>query len=368
VWSEESCPSYDVTTTRTLYVDARHLERSPTGVGVWLRSILEEWARVEPGPEVRLLTRAFAPHPEPLRLEPIALPSAAWHLAAAWRTLRSRGRYLSPDSFLVPILLGGRATLVVHDLTPLVLPQAHTRRSRLSHRLLLRLAARRAGVVVVPSTATRDDLLAMVPSSADRVRVVPEAARRLPMPSVDAELPDESTPYVLYVGTVEPRKNVDVLVRSFRRSAPPGWKLLIAGKLGWLSPEAKQQLLHDIGDDGRVRLLGYVDDARLGSLYRHAALFVYPSSYEGFGLPVLEAMASGVPTITTDASALVEVAGGAARCVPLRDLEAGLGEALVELTAAPAARDLLAAAGRARAAEFTWEAVAGAILDLATQP
>lgn len=341
---------------RPLFVDARQLERAPTGVAIWLRSILAEPATR--AADVRLLTRG-RPEAPGGAVEPIGAPSAAWHLVAAWRTRRAGGRYLSPDSFIVPILLGRRATLVVHDLTPVLLPAAHTRRTWVSHVLGLRIAVLRAGAVVVPSEATRDDLLRLVPRAEARTHVVAEAARLLPKgpPVVDP-------PFVLYVGTIEPRKNVEALVRAFRRAAPEGWRLVLAGKLGWLSGEAKASLADAVGDDGRVVQLGYVDDATLGGLYAAAGLFVYASSYEGFGLPVLEAMSHGVATVTTDAAALAEVSGGAAVCVPLDDLDGGLERTLADLLRRPEERERLAAAGLRRAEELSWRAAAEAVLEL----
>jgi len=342
-----------------VFVDARHLDRSPTGVGVWLRAILTEWSAS--GVEVEPLTRTTTDAPGGTAATPVRAPSALWHAAVAWRTWRARGRYLSPDSFVVPLLLGRRATLVVHDLTPLLLKQAHTRRTWLSHALLLRLAARRVGAVVVPSRATGDDLIRFVPQAAGRVHVVPEAARDLPAPT---EAPARAEPFVLYVGTIEPRKNVDVLVRAFSAAAPSDWRLVLAGKLGWLDDDQRAALLADVDADARVELLGYVSDEALAALYRDADLLVYPSSYEGFGLPVLEAMSRGVATVTTDAAALVEVAGDAAARVPLADLEDALVDAIGRLTADPDARAALAASGLERAASFSWRSAAADLLDL----
>jgi glycosyltransferase involved in cell wall biosynthesis len=340
-----------------LFVDARHLELRPTGVGTWLRSILDEWATLPDAERIFLLTRGDVPTRGGLRASPIAAPSVLWHLVAAWRTWRAGGSYLSPDSYLVAILLGRRATLVVHDLTPIVLPGAHTRRSALSHRLL-GVVARRVGRLVVPSEATRDDLVRHVRGRTAPIEVIPEAARTLP----SGTSPSHPGPYVLYVGTIEPRKNVDVLVRAFTRAAPDGWRLVIAGGLGWLDAAARAELLAAAEADGRVDVLGYVSDDALSALYRDAEIFVYPSSYEGFGLPVLEAMQHGVPTVVSDAAALVEVAGDAALRVPLADLENGLVEVLARLMSSPDDRRALGAAGRSRANAFSWEAAARVLL------
>jgi glycosyltransferase involved in cell wall biosynthesis len=168
-------------------------------------------------------------------------------------------------------------------------------------------------------------------------------------------------PFVLHTGTHEPRKNVLALVEGFLAApVPEPWQLVLAGRPGWLSAEdaARLEQLVERGH-GRVVRLGYVSDAVLAGLYAGAELFAYPSSYEGFGLPVVEAMAAGVPVVTTDATALVEVAGGAARIVPLGpELPARLGAALAELAADPQARKELVERGHDRAAGFTWSRTA----------
>jgi glycosyltransferase involved in cell wall biosynthesis len=174
------------------------------------------------------------------------------------------------------------------------------------------------------------------------------------------------TPYVLAVGTVQPRKNYEMLVRAFRPVADRHSHLLvIAGGKGWMDEgllaEIERQRL-----GGRVRLTGFVDDADLPGLYSAADLFVFPSLYEGFGLPLLEAMACGVPVITSNASSLPEVvqdqsdvAGSPASAVLLSPTdEAAWSEVMLHLLADGGARRRLIEAGFARSARFSWRATA----------
>ena len=165
--------------------------------------------------------------------------------------------------------------------------------------------------------------------------------------------------YILFVGTIEPRKNLTTLLEAFaqlpaalRREHP----LILAGHPGWRT-EPIYAAAADLRAEGTVRFLGGVPDQALPELYAGAVLFVYPSLDEGFGLPPLEAMACGTPVIISDAPALVEVSGPAARVVPRRDPGA-LTAALTDLLADPAERARLAAAGQRHASQFTWERTA----------
>jgi alpha-1,3-rhamnosyl/mannosyltransferase len=348
-----------------LLVDARCLSGARTGVGTFLASLVHEWERSAPD-RVVLLVRAaddLVARRTTLPLVPLGGPGPVWHLRAAREARRRGARYLSPDSFLVPSLIGRSAALVVHDLTPLLLPEAHPGRSRLSHRLFTKLGVRRVGAVITPSQTTADDVHALVPEAAPRLHVVPEAARQLPRGEAQ---PPVAEPYVLHVGTIEPRKNVLTLLRAFEEAAPSGWSLVLAGKVGWLDDTDRAELEHRAAPGGRVHHLGFVSDEDLDALYRGAGLFVYPSSYEGFGLPVLEAMSYSVPVLASDASALVEVGGDAVAYAPLADLEDGLVRQLSRLLGDEGARRALADKGQARSQQFSWADAAAEILALAT--
>jgi glycosyltransferase involved in cell wall biosynthesis len=171
----------------------------------------------------------------------------------------------------------------------------------------------------------------------------------------------DDRPYVLSVGTLQPRKNYIRLMQAFDAlpvARETDFQLLIAGGRGWRYDD----VLHEAVQRGaRVRLVGFVDDADLPALYRHAAAFVFPSLYEGFGLPVLEAMACGAPVVCSNVSSLPEVAGDAALLVNPRDV-AALADAMARVLWDDALRQTMVQRGVAQAAQFTWERAAGQLL------
>jgi glycosyltransferase involved in cell wall biosynthesis len=253
----------------------------------------------------------------------------------------------------------------VHDLIPLRLPRLVPWRHRWAVRALLGSALRRARQVIAVSEATRGELLARYRLPADRVRVVPEAAAARFTPPSAGVLAEArarhglEAPYVLFVGLLEPKKNLPALLDAVARLRRAGaWgptQLVLAGAPGW-GTEGLAAAAHRLGLDGTVRFLGAVADADLPALYGGALAFAFPSLWEGFGLPVLEAMASGTPVVASRRGALPEVTGGAALLV---EPEASpLAEALGSLLADRALRERLRAAGLARAAFFSWERTA----------
>jgi glycosyltransferase involved in cell wall biosynthesis len=222
-------------------------------------------------------------------------------------------------------------------------------------------ALRQAAAVLVISETTRDDLLSCypLPGLEKKVVVLPLGVT----PSVAAgPLPPGLEPgYILAVGTVEPRKNYPRLLAAYRQlrsrtDVPP---LVIAGRPGWAYGDTLQQ----IGAEPGVRFLGHVEDATLTALYEHAGVLAFPSLYEGFGLPLLEAMAHGVPSVVSGVGAMPEVAKGAAILVDPEDVSSIAG-GLERLLADPALREKLGEAGRRRAADFSWERAAATTIEV----
>jgi glycosyltransferase involved in cell wall biosynthesis len=169
------------------------------------------------------------------------------------------------------------------------------------------------------------------------------------------ELPER---YLLYLGTLEPRKNVSLLLRAFAQlvARHPEARLVVAGKKGWHF-ESIFATAAELGLGAKVRFAGYIDEADKPALIRGALLFVYPSLHEGFGIPVLEAMASGVPTIAGNRTAIPEIAGDGALLIDPTS-QAELADALERLYSDPKARSQLAARGLAQAARFSWKKTA----------
>ncbi len=250
--------------------------------------------------------------------------------------------------------------MTVHDLAFLRFPGLFPRAWRALYRAGLAAAVRRAHVILTPSRHTAEDLLERTRARPERIHVVPLAAS-LEHGAGDPERVLERLkvprPYVLFVGTLEPRKNLVRLVRAYRRVAADGLPhaLVLAGPLGWRPKALHRELA--LRGPGEVVLTGPLPPADLDALYRGADLFAYPSLYEGFGLPVLEAMARGVPTVASATSSIPEVAGDAAILVDPRSVRE-LARAISDVLADRDLAERLAFRGRARAARFSWEETA----------
>ncbi|SDN43891.1 glycosyltransferase family 4 protein [Allokutzneria albata] len=292
----------------------------------------------------------------------LSLPRRA--LTAAWE----RGLPLWPggDSLHAPTPLAparakrGRSLVVtVHDTVPWTHPETLTRRGVSWHRRMITRAVERADAVVVPTAAVAADLSLHAPGST-RVEVIGEgvpASLREPSESIrEAVVRRLAVPrrYLLAVGTVEPRKGLDVLIKALAEDVVPDVPLLVVGAQGWGKVDLAALARAAGLDAGRVRQLGAVTDVDLGVLLHGAAALVAPSQAEGFGLPVLEAMAAGVPVVHSDAPALVEVAGGAGISVPRNDATALARALRTVLTDAEHAAAMVDA-GRLRARDHTWE-------------
>jgi glycosyltransferase involved in cell wall biosynthesis len=342
-------------------VDARAAAEVPAGRGRVVRELLRAWAARSDDTQFRLYCR------EPWeelgeRFAWTAVPSRdpVWHVRTALRASRECDVFLSTNSYLTAWFMRIPCAVIVHDLVAFLDGmQAQARAARIE-RATIRPALRRAAALVCNSEATRADLVARFPAAATRARVVTFAAdARFGHAVRSAEVEARhglGRPYVLAVGTLEPRKNLERLIAAWEQ-LPGTHALALVGPRGW-DDELIVQRARRAGD---VRLLGRVSDDDLAALYAGAACFAYPSLYEGFGLPVLEAMAAGAPVVTSNLSSLPEVAGDAALLVDPRDI-AGLRDALARVLGDDALAGELRARGRKRAAQFSWDRTADATL------
>ncbi|HYF45768.1 MAG TPA: glycosyltransferase family 1 protein, partial [Acidimicrobiales bacterium] len=249
--------------------------------------------------------------------------------------------------------------VTVHDLAPLHHPEHHPKRSLGFYRKGFALACAEADRVCCPSQATLEDCVAEG-FDRDKLRHVPWGVRPTAVAdeAIDAlrAQHDLGEAYVLWVGTAEPRKNLAVLLDAFAKVARPGLTLALVGPEGWNEDVAAR-----IGDRTDVRTLGFVADEDLAALYAGASVFCYPSLLEGFGLPVLEALAQGAPVVTSAGTATEELVDGVGAAVDPHDAQA-VADGLAAVLDDPAEAERRRVAGRSRAAELTWEATASAMM------
>ena len=352
---------------------------APGGMGTYVRELVPALVRADPSLEVRLFHSRFdqaEPELWTRRFGVESLPREARRLYPSWALL---ARPALPESIASASLLhspvpaavppartGQRLVVTIHDVAFLAHPEVFPPVWRLMYRAGLRAAVRRADALIAPSRHTAEDLVRRTKVPSDRVHVVPLAPfPSSPGPSVEKVLARFKIrqPYVLFAGTLEPRKNLVRLVRAYRRMAGRGSAhgLVLAGPIGW----QPQPLMREVAQEGpgEVLMVGKVSPADLDALYRGADAFAYPSLYEGFGLPVLEAMARGVPCVVSTSSSLPEVAGEAA--LPVDPLSVGaLAEAMERLTTDPGLATRLRQAGLERAARFSWDQTARWTLDV----
>jgi alpha-1,3-rhamnosyl/mannosyltransferase len=249
----------------------------------------------------------------------------------------------------------------VHDLLALAVPEMHTLRHRLSVLPFLRSSLSRAARIAAVSEATAAEVRRFFPECSTKIAVVPNGVESDFRPGEAAEIAATRARlgcpngYVLCVATLEPRKNLGVLFDAWEclasgdPSTPP---LLLAGATGWKNRALERRMaeLRALG----ARHLGYLERAELVRVFQAARVFVYPSLYEGFGLPALEALACGIPTIVSDRTSLPEIVGGAGTIFPAEDARA-LAAALRRILDDASEASRLARLGIERAAHFTWE-------------
>ena len=346
-------------------LDARTVSPRFPGIGRYVLGLLKGLAPDRPA----LVT---SPSPDPRlprdRMRPVA--ASPFDLRQQWEVRRAireaGGRVYHSPYYLMPLRPGVPTILNGWDLTPLTVPGLFGPASRLAFRVAHLLALRTAHRVIVPTRAVYEDFRRFFPHDQSKTVVIPPGA------DFENAVGDEEAAtararlgiaprYLLYAGSNKPHKNLPVLIDAWaaalRRSPTPlATQLVVAGPGDARFPRAAS--LAEVRGVGRhVRELGHVDDAMLAALYAGATLFVFPSRAEGFGLPVVEAMARGVPVICSRVPALLEVTAGAAATCGADDAEA-LGALIARLLEDESERERLGRAGIARASDFTWKAAA----------
>ena len=317
------------------------LDESPSGVGLYSREILHGLAGAHADVRFRF---CYRPHRYLRSLAVDLPPNARRGLLAEPVGPRFANLFHGLNQRLPRIRLR-RPVATFHDLF-VMSGDYSTPEFRARFTAQARDAAARADAIITVSAFTASQVVSLLGVPAERVRVVHHGTRGLRFPDAAREK------IVLTVGAVQKRKNIARLVEAFE-AVDPEWKLVVAGGEGFGSAEIRERIARSPAR-GRIEITGYIPADELAAWYARASVFAFPSLDEGFGMPLLEAMAAGTPVVTSNRSALPEVAGDAALQVDPADT-AALATALTQLTQDQGLRDRLAERGRLRAQEFTWE-------------
>ncbi len=363
-------------------VDASILAEPKTGVGHYVAETLQQMARQRPrwhfylyahvpltcSPRGDNVIFRLLPAGSKITWMQYTLPRA---LAADDITLLWGGNYHLP-------LQPGRQkkVLTVHDLVFRRYPFTLPLKRALHLRAALPLYINRADHILTVSQSSAQEIAAAYACPPEKITVTPPAARAVFHEAAAGAFPGgpvhqdgaQAEGYLLYVGTIEPRKGIDTLMRALCLHSNEGGtfpQLILAGKIGWKAGPVMKQIKQETAG-GRVRLAGYVPETQLAALYRHAALVIYPSRYEGFGMPVVEAMATGTPVIAGDCPALRETGGDAVIYVSPDD-EVLLANAISKVLNDPDLQAEMIARGKQRAGEFSWQQTAEKTIQVFSQ-
>jgi glycosyltransferase involved in cell wall biosynthesis len=366
-------------------LDGIPLAQAKTGVGHYTFELARALASIAPDDNFELV----APSPHTTLSADAAGPESPLNLHVSPPTVnRLNGRGWWPiglplyinkvpielfhgTNYNVPLWNRCPTVLTIHDLSLLLWPQTHQQHLVRRARWRLPMMARVATAIVVPSQAVKREVCDHLKIRSSKIVVIPEAARNCfrQVPIAETNLVRRrlkiEDDFILFVGTIEPRKNLLTLVRAFEellRSTSRLPQLVIVGGKGWLTHDFFAYLEHSVISN-RVLFPGYLSDDDLRALYSSCQMFVYPSLYEGFGLPLLEAMACGAPVITSDIPSIRETVGNTACLISPTD-STELARVIMRLLKDAPERKKRSAAGIEHAMKFSWEKTASSTLDL----
>ena len=362
-------------------LDGIPLNQSLTGVGHYTFELAHALARIAPEDKFELLS-PLPSLPRPERIAPSNLHFTQarvnrlsrrfwWQVGLPRYLRRARFRIFHGTNYSVPLVKPCPTVVTIHDLSLLLWPQTHHRHLARKARWRLPLMARRADAIIVPSQSIKTEICEHLGSDDSRITVIPEAPRSSFYQVSIAETVatrrrlNIGDDFILFVGTIEPRKNLLTLVRAFEeslRNTGCQTQLILVGNTGWMSDDLLAYVkTADVCE--RIRFSGYLADEDLRALYSSCRMFVYPSLYEGFGLPLLEAMRCGAPVITSNIPGIRETVGNVALLIsPTNVLE--LARNIKRLLENPGEREQRSEAGKNHALKFSWDKTAAATLNV----
>lgn len=362
-------------------LDGIPLNQSLTGVGHYTLELALALARIAPQDRFELvspLPSLYRPElPPNLHITQARVNRVSrrfwWQVGLSRYIKRSRFSAFHGTNYSVPLRKSCPTIVTIHDLSLLLWPQTHEQHLVRRARLRLPLMARRADAIIVPSQSIKSEVCEHLGIDTSKITVIPEAPRSSfwPVPIEETvavrrrlKIDDD---FILFVGTIEPRKNLLTLVRAFEAVLRNGvqTQLVLVGNEGWLTGEL-HGFLKSADVRERVRFTGYLADDDLRALYSSCRVFVYPSLYEGFGLPLLEAMACGAPVITSNIPVIRETVRDVALLISPTDVD-DLARSIKHLLEDPAEREQRSAAGKQHASKFSWEKAAAATLNVYRQ-
>jgi len=355
-------------------IDVRSLLGQKTGKEWYTFSLLEKLVQLDKKNTYYLYSRFdfdITQFPSNCKKRIIDISTYFWHIAVFRDMCKKKvDIYLATASYIIAALLifsKVKVILTVHDLVAFIFSNNHEKKATIIEKLTARLASISSEFIICPSQNTKKDLERIFPFTKKKTIFIPEASRGI-FRKIDSSDEKKSVilskyalpkKYILNIGTLAPRKNLVRLLKAYAlldRELRSVYPLVLVGKKGWYYQEifdtaAKLNLEHD------VFFIGYVDDYDLPYILSEATLFVYPSLYEGFGLPLLEAMACKVPVISSDAYALMEVAQGACHTVKRKDIQ-DIKNGIEKLLTNKSYREKLVEKASFKIKQYSWEKVA----------
>jgi glycosyltransferase involved in cell wall biosynthesis len=366
-------------------IDATALPPQPVGAGNYIIHLVRALVALDSGDEFVIFAQqggaSLINIPDGNGVEWIILPDRNPGIRLIWEQIsfpklvqRSGVDLLHSLHYTRPVWLPCKSVVTYHDMTFFLYPHLHARSKRVFFPMAIRASARQADALIAVSESTRQDAIRILGIPPQKITTAQLGVDPSFTPISDIEqkrriaekyhLPKK---FILYVGLVEPRKNLPKLISAYKKSVDNGieHKLVVVGRYGWMYEEVFRQI-EALNLKDNVFLAGYISQEDLPMVYNLASLFVYPTLYEGFGLPSLEAMACGLPVISTNVSSLPEIIGDAGVLVPPDDVDS-LYQAIQKVLKDEKLSEDLIQKGLEQAAKFTWERTARSTLQVYRQ-